>query len=147
MIEILDAAYHIMDEWISRMKLEYLPTGSPDCPLIRIFGIDEAEHETLLEGVCMLASGVETNVNMVDLFGTGLSGNCQLIIKADEHDLGPNGPSANGTFTWSLTPNGWGKVAQLIRPVTKNPGSYQWIGGENVGEVSVLFSYSTTGQW
>ncbi|MCP4360702.1 MAG: hypothetical protein GY796_22060 [Chloroflexi bacterium] len=129
------------------MKVEYLPSGSPDCPLIRIFGTSRPQFGSLQEAANQLATGVKSIISTDELFGTDMLGNCRLILMAGDDDNGPAKTSDQAKFVWSLTREGWAEVANLVGPFADNVSmeSYQWIGGENVGEISVVVSYSAGG--
>ncbi|WP_037316221.1 hypothetical protein [Ruegeria halocynthiae] len=131
------------------MNVEFLASGSPDCPLIRIFGERQIEHKRLFEAACLLSNGVKETITTAELFGAQAFENCHLVMKLGDADSGPVRSSGDGAFIWSLTRNSWSKVAELIKPIAERAevGSYQWIGGENDEEISILISYSSDGQW
>lgn len=131
------------------MKVEFLPSGSIDCPLIRIFGTDPDEHRLFLDAVFQLANRAATSISTDELFDAPCSGNCSLFMNSGEEDRGPVKMAESGAFAWSLTPLGWSEVAELLKhfAAKRTLGSYQWIGGERAGEVSVLISYSDGGWW
>jgi hypothetical protein len=45
-----------------KAKLEYLPDGSPDCPLIRLFEFDQSEAQQLRQLVKLLVAGNRQDV-------------------------------------------------------------------------------------
>ena len=130
------------------MKVEFLSSGSNDCPLIRIFGTNREEVVRLHKAILNLADGTEVSVSTDEIFGMNSSQNCRVVMRLGEADLAPT-KTLDGVFQWVLTCSSWEKVAELLSPFTHDAreGSYQWIGGDNVGEVSMLFSYSESGQW
>ncbi|MEL7345807.1 MAG: hypothetical protein AAFN59_13300 [Pseudomonadota bacterium] len=130
------------------MKVEYLSSGSNDCPLIRIFGTNREEAISLRKAILSLADGTKMSVSTEEIFGLASSQNCRVVMSLGQTDLAPTEPR-DGEFQWVLTVSGWKQVAELLSPFTHNArkGSYQWIGGDNVGEVSILFSFSEGGHW
>ena len=97
----------------------------------------------------MLASGFTTTLNTAELFGKDSIVNCLLIMKVGDGDLGPFGPSDDGAFLWSMEQKGSGRVGELVYPFANEAslGSYQWVGGDEPGQISVLLSYSASGRW
>jgi hypothetical protein len=51
------------------MKVEYLPEGSPDCPLILIYGAEVAPVRTLFETIEALSSSKLKEVSLASLDG------------------------------------------------------------------------------
>jgi quinol monooxygenase YgiN len=51
------------------MKIEFLPSGSPDCPLIRLYGFDRTEATRLREIVNRLASGSQQAISLHEEIG------------------------------------------------------------------------------
>jgi hypothetical protein len=128
------------------MEIEYLSSGSPECPLIRIYGTDQENHKHLFDAVCSLADGTEEITSTDSIFGTGNPINLTLSSKPSDETVEMINESSG---TWTLSCNGWHKVSKLLRPFASRPkhGTYQWLGGGTVGNVSILVSFSSDGRW
>jgi hypothetical protein len=138
------------------MKVEYLPDGSPDCPLIRLFDASIAEFTTLHDDVDELAKGLSTitplhkrdHIQLINL--TGLT----IVASRERGGVQERKP---GEFYWHFSQERWSTVAGLIKPFTAPPTSqfstHQWLCGKeallglNASQISVLISRSPLGQW
>ena len=129
------------------MRLEYLPDGSPDCPLIRLFDFRPDEAGRLGAAVADLAAGRTDRVAVHELPDVTAVDGCELVLRA-----GPRygavvqpGPAA---FDCCSTAATWDNVAGLIEPFAEGRGGYQWRYQwllDLPGEVRVLLASS--GQW
>ena len=125
------------------MKLEYLASGSSDCPLIRLYDFTRVEAAELSSSVMNLANGELREVAVDELpFVTSIEG-CQLAIVAGTWDAGVV-QKPDGSFICRLTPATWDNVAGLIEPFANDATGYQWIVG-TPGEAAILLS--ANGQW
>jgi hypothetical protein len=123
--------------------LEYLPVGSPDCPLLRLFDFTSEEAEQLRATIADLAKNRTARVVVHELPGVTAVDECKLVMAAQGRDqavvcVGPL------SFECGFTTTTWDNVAGLIEPFTTIAGEYQWLAGAP-GEVSLLLSVS--GQW
>ncbi len=125
------------------MKLEYLPSGTPDCPLIRLYDFTRAEAAELCSTVAELASGELGCVAVAELPFITAIGGCQLSFLAGTWDAGVV-QQPDGSYLCRLTPGTWDNVAGLIEPFTSDATGYQWLVGMP-GEVAILLSVN--GQW
>lgn len=125
------------------MRLEYLPDGSPDCPLIRLFDFTPPEAATLGVAVADMVAGRADRVAVHELPGVASVGGCELVLRARGWDQAVVrvGPAA---FECGFTPGTWGNVADLVEPFAAGSNGYQWLAGVP-GEASLLLSVS--GQW
>jgi hypothetical protein len=125
------------------MKLDYLPDGSPDCPLLRLYDFTPLEAGHLLAAVRTLASGGAELVEVHRLAFVDPIGDCRLTLVRNGWDQAALqvGPS---TFECGFTVSTWENVAGLIEPFAQNAFGFQWLAG-TPGEASVLLSAS--GQW
>lgn len=112
------------------MRLEYLPDGSPDCPLIRLFDFASAEAASLGAVVAGLATGQVERVAVHHLPGVTSVGGCELVFRLRGWDqaIVRVGSTASG----------------LIEPFAVGARGYQWLAGVP-GEASLLLSAS--GYW
>ncbi len=125
------------------MRLEYLPDGSPDCPLIRLFDFTPAEAARLGSAVADLAAGRAERVGVHELAGVIAVGGCELVLRVRVWDqaIVRVGPAA---FECGFSATTWGNVVGLIEPLAAEAVGYQWLAGVP-GEASLLLSAS--GQW
>jgi hypothetical protein len=127
------------------VKLEFLESGSPDCPLIRLYGFDTATAVRLMTLFRTLADGSQQHIRLHDQPGVEAVQGCELELRLGNRDCGieQTGPT---TFVCVLTSEGWGEVAELTEPFCEagNVGEhYQWLNED--GKVSLLLS--PTGRW
>ncbi len=125
------------------MKLQFLPDGSPDCPLIRLYDFEAADALRLKELFDCLATGSRTSISLHEQKGIEPVDGCQLILRVGKGDTGivQKGPF---TFECDLTPAGWADVALLIEPFCEaaEANTYQWLNED--GQISLLLSPAGT---
>jgi len=127
------------------MKIEYLPDGSPDCPLIRIYDFRTAELSALQQAFAALASGMLTRADLTALPGTDGVRGCRLVAVAARAGRGVIAVNDKpGTFEWIGTPPYWDDLVAWVEPFLA-PGQrdYQWL--YEAGPIQVLLS--RTGEW
>ncbi len=125
------------------MRLEHLPDGSPDGPLIRLFDFTPAEAARLGAAITALAAGYTERVAIHDLPGAVQVGGCELVLLRRPWDQAvvQVGPSA---FECGFTAGAWDDVAGRVEPFAAGGNGYQWLAGIP-GEASLLLSAS--GEW
>ena len=75
------------------MKLEFLESGSPDCPLIRLYGFDVPAALRLMALFRALADGSQQHIRLHHHLGVeGIQG-CQLDLRLGNRDLESNRPA------------------------------------------------------
>ncbi len=125
------------------MKLQFLPDGSPDCPLIRLYDFEAAAALRLKELFDCLAVGSRTSISLHEQNGIEPVDGCQLNLRVGKRDTGivPKGPF---TFECDLTPEGWADVALLIEPFCEaaKANTYQWLNED--GQIALLLSPAGT---
>lgn len=126
------------------MKLEFLGSGSLDCPLIRLYGFQTTEVVRLKELFDQLANGSRSVVLLDEQTGIESIGGCQLALRVGALDAGivQNG---NLRFECRLTTTGWADVASLAQPLGESSAENKWQWLNRDGDVSLLLS--ETGQW
>jgi len=132
------------------MKVELVTEGSPECPLVRFYSSDPAEFRHFRSLTNSLGGNVERSVELGAAEGFTLLG----LSGARLTNTGNNGMAeeAGGLVRWSLSPDAWQAVAELIDPLCSQTavGSFQWLdeaGGLCSSGVSVLASVSDRGHW
>src|SRR5438046_1049448 len=98
------------------MKLEFLPEGSPDCPLLRLFEFTTDEAECLFRAVTELASGACDRVAVHDLPSVEPVGACRLTLLVRSWDQAVIAKGAPVDFECGFTRGTWDNVAGLIEP-------------------------------
>ena len=125
------------------MRLEFLPSGSTDCPLIRLFEFTPTEAQELREAVADLAAGRVERILVHALPGVEAVNGCELVLcrRAWDQSIAQVGPMS---FECGFTVGTWENVAGLIEPFTIGGDGYQWLAGIP-GEAFMLLSPS--GHW
>jgi hypothetical protein len=125
------------------MKMEFIRSGSPDCPLIRLYEFKTSEAQSLRRIVLQLAKGRTPSVLLHKAEGIEAIDWCQLTLSRGEKDRGTfeTGPME---FAWVLTGGGWLSVSGLIRPFSQiGSRGYQWLSDR--GKIRILISHD--GSW
>jgi hypothetical protein len=126
------------------MKLEYLATGSPDCPLIRLYDFTPEEARQLLASVTALASGAVAQVEVHRLPFVEAVGPSRLALVRHSWDQAVVRRPGPAEFECGFTASTWDNVAGLIEPFAEGAGGFQWLAGVP-GEAALVLT--TTGQW
>ena len=72
----------------ARMKIEFIPDGAVDTPLIRIYDFDQAAVSRLHQVIEALEAGTSDQVFLHELPGMECVGDCRLTLKVGKHDVG-----------------------------------------------------------
>jgi hypothetical protein len=125
------------------VKLEYLPEGSPECPLIRLYDFGQSEAKQLKELVKSLATGDRENVALHNVAWVESVGGCSLNLRRGNRNQGIPQSQTLG-FECVLSSDGWSNVEGLLELFCEsNTTGFQWL--TNGGRVALLISRS--GQW
>jgi hypothetical protein len=135
------------------MKVDFLEGGAPECPLIRIYGTELRAFVELREITRFLGNTPSRSVSLRDQPS-------YLLESMSELKLGNEGNSGvevrNGIGYWQLSRANWHVVSGLIDGLVElSPKrfAYNWLAGPeaqepiNVGDISVLISWSERGEW
>ena len=123
------------------MKLEFLPGGSEDCPLVRLYDFTAAEVDRLFAMVSAIATGESIAIhNMPEVDGVG---ECRLFLRSGSKDRGLLQLSNPAQFECILTSGSWDNTAALIEPFVHGSGGYQWL--VTTGDANLLLS--SDGLW
>ncbi len=98
------------------MRIEYFAKGAIDCPLILIYGDNRTEANVLRQAVIDLADGINTSLAIHNLPGFEAVDQCQVLAVAGLEDIGVRETALSGMFEWTLRPESWVYVADLIKP-------------------------------
>jgi hypothetical protein len=136
------------------MKLEYIETGSVDCPLIRIYG--EESFDSLIAAFCDLSNERLESVVVEDLPNYESINGCHLIISAGIIDDGIRKiSSSNSGFSWVMKRSSWDDLAELAEPFhVFQKHQYQWLAGRearmpnlSASNIALVVSTYPDGQW
>jgi hypothetical protein len=125
------------------MRLEFLPDGSDDCPLIRLYDFDCTGVARLLAALSALASHERESSAVHDLPGVESISECRLFLRTGARDRGVVQLPGPASFECDLTPEGWDNVAGLAEPFLNGNGGYQWL----VTSGDAKWLLSTDGHW
>ena len=124
------------------MRIEYFAKSAIDCPLILIYGDSLMEADVLRQAVNDLADGTNTSLAIHSLPGFEVVDQCQVLTVAGLEDIGVRETSLSSMFEWTLRPESWAYVADLIKPfcapTEEMRTRFQYLDG--TGTVSVLIS-------
>jgi hypothetical protein len=128
------------------MKLEYVPKGASECPLIRLFDFSAEDIKQFREAISRLASGESQRLEVHDLARMESIGNCRLTFFVQNRDQGVVKRSGNdeGSFECGFTMETWDNIEGLVEPFTNGGEGFQWLGGAT-GEAALLISCD--GSW
>ncbi|WP_165246522.1 hypothetical protein [Paludisphaera soli] len=124
------------------MKLEFLPDGSDDCPLVRVFDFRPEEAAGMLTALGALASGERETIAVHEWPGVEAVDGCRLVLRVGPGDRGVIRLRDAG-FECVLSQSGWDQVAGLVEPFSQGGAGYQWL--VRSGDASWLISRS--GLW
>jgi hypothetical protein len=110
------------------MKLEFLASGSPDCPLIRLYDFDVPSATRLRELFQGLSMASLRTVALDTELGVEAIGGCHLRMLLGNRDTGVN-QTAPLNFDFVLTSEGWAEVADLTEPFVERRISMSTING------------------
>lgn len=128
------------------MRLDYIPDGSADSPLIRLFDFTTPEAGQLMSAIADLVEGRREQITVESLGCVESVAGCKLKFQVRFWDQGVLniGPAA---FEYNLTTDAWEEVMSLIEPFANSTATgtgYQWL-DQGPGEARLLLSHS--GEW
>jgi hypothetical protein len=125
------------------VKLEYLPDGSSECPLIRLYEFDQSEARQLRQLVKSMVSGDLQVVALQNEVWVDPVGGCCLSLRRGNRDQGIR-QARTLQFECVPSPDGWSNVEGLIEPFCQSQTfGFQWLTHD--GGIGLLISRS--GQW
>jgi hypothetical protein len=128
------------------MRLEYLASGSPDCPLIRLYDFQPSEAADLLAAINMLASAAAERLEVDQLPYVESVGGCRLVFARQHRDRAIIRCPTPNEFECDFTAATWDNVSGLLEPFAQGSGGFQWLAGVP-GDVALLISASRGGEW
>ncbi len=125
------------------MRLEFLPDGAPERPLIRLYEFERAEVHQLRDLVKALSIGSRDNVPVHKEPGVEAVGSCQLHLRLGTNDQGIR-QTRTGQFECVLSSSTWEKIEGLLQPFCESDtGGFQWLSEH--GDIALLISRD--GEW
>jgi hypothetical protein len=128
------------------MKLDYLTSGSSECPLIRLYDFQPAEATGLLAAINTLVSTAAQRVEVDRLPFVEAAGGCRLVFTRQHWDRAIVSSPNRNEFECGFTAATWDNVAGLVEPFTEGVGGFQWLAGAP-GDAASLISASPRGEW
>ena len=129
------------------MHIEYIPNGSYNCPLIRLFDFEADEARELHNLFARLASGTVSESDLAAQSWMESVGGCRMTLHSAARRRGiVKADSGNATsFACLLTLDDWETVAERTLPFCKprREGSYAWL--DDTSPLSLLLSVN--GSW
>jgi hypothetical protein len=108
------------------MKLEFLATGSPDCPLIRLYDFTQAQARQLHAAFACLATGATERIEVHQLPFVEAVGNCRLTLTRSGRDQAVIQVGRLAEFECRFTAGTWDNVAGLAEPFAEGANGFQW---------------------
>ena len=126
------------------MKIEFLPEGSSDCPLIRLFDFEPSGGKRLVGILSQLASGSLQSVALTEIPDFEPVAGCCLVLRVGEKNHGILA-KGSGSFECIFEPSRWGQVVGLTEPFCSSSArdNFQWL--DETSSISLLIS--PTGRW
>ena len=124
------------------MKIEYLKNGSPDCPLVRIYGENKEEWIQLKSSFSQLTQGHTSEVSIHHLKGFVSIDRCEVTAELGQRDIGIT-ETDNNKFRCILTNDTWDNIEYLLTPFCNGKKGFQWL--DETSNISLLIS--TSGMW
>src|SRR5436305_12457440 len=93
------------------MKLEYLPDGSPDCTLIRLYDFTPVEAQSLHAVLMELAAGSPRRAELHECPWVESVGGCRLTLYVSSWDTAINCKSGPAVIECGFTASTWDNVA------------------------------------
>lgn len=116
-----------MDKKGGPVKLEYLDSGSNDCPLVRLYDLEPQGTSTLVRHFYDLSTRAIDSLESHALSGVAPADDLRLMaVVGKERGLVLLGPGLN--FEMTLSQASWDQVAGLAEPfeVLTSGGRHQW---------------------
>jgi hypothetical protein len=125
------------------MKLEFLPEGSRDCPLIRLYEFSTADICSLRESIRALLDGSRVFVSLHNEPYFEPVASFQVRLKVSDRELGIK-QIQPGLFESLFTRDGWETLADRLDPFCHgNSTGYQWLSDTG----GIAFLISSDGKW
>ena len=125
------------------MRLEFIPEGPADCPLLRLHDYWMDEVEKLHRASLDLADGRIPELALHEQPWIEPVADCRFIWRMNAKDIGVTLPEGNDPFVLAFSDEAWREVADKLLPFVQGSTGHNWL--TNEGEVNVLISWD--GLW
>lgn len=119
-------------------SLEYLPDGSSDCPLIRLYGFETADVVALQSLCIALAEGRLHEAALDAQTWVHAIGDCRLLLRAGDANMGIKASGIQKSFVMVYSREGWLEVSERLTPFIAGTAGFQWL--TNEGDVKLVIS-------
>src|SRR4051812_16976232 len=110
------------------MRIEFLESGAPECPLMRLFDLSADDVEDLVDVFDRLATGATEYSDLTTLPWIASEADCKLLLRRGRKDIGTTRAATPNAFVCELTREGWAIARELAEPLREpKPGMFQWL--------------------
>src|SRR5689334_8746130 len=112
------------------IRIEFIPDGSDDAPLILIWGYDIGATRELFHAIRAIRDGREQQVAIHNLPRFGGVGGVEMFAKMSDTATGVIQRRKDLVFDWQLSDEKWQRVEDLLAPFCNRyaaPGPFQWL--------------------
>jgi hypothetical protein len=120
------------------MKMEFIPDGAIDTPLIRIYDFDQGAVSRLHQAIEALQLGTSDHVLLHELPGMESVSDCRLTLKVGKHDVGVRREGTH--FVCTLSPTGWEDVGWRVAVFRDDPQRGDWQYLVDRSEITLILS-------
>jgi hypothetical protein len=125
------------------VKLKYLRDGSPNCPLVRSYEVDQSEARKLRHLAKSLVAGVRQDVALHNEVWVEPIEGCRVNLRQGTRDQGIC-QARTFPFECVVSPDDWSSVDGLLEPYCASQNSgLQWLTHD--GRIALLISRSGQG--
>jgi len=126
------------------VRIEYLESGSVDCPLLAITAVSSKQLISLHSAFGSLGAGAVDRVLIHELPGTHAEGGVQLVAVLGRSSLGVRKQNRESLFKWIGDTEQWRMVSELVEPLLRNSDGFQWL-EQGRGSISIILA--PAGRW
>lgn len=123
------------------IRIEFIPDGSDDAPLVLIWGYDISGTRELFHAIRAIRDGREQEIAIHKLPRfEGVAG-IEMFARVSDNGGGVTHRRGAAIFDWELSDEKWQRVEDLLAPFCDRyaaPGPFHWL--DNSGKISVIFS-------
>ena len=123
------------------IRIEFIPDGSDDAPLVLIWGYDIPATRELFHAIRAIRDGREQEISFHKLPRFEGVGGIELFAQMSDTGVGITQRPGKAVLDWRLSDEKWQRVEDLLAPFCDRysaPGPFQWLDAS--GTISVIFS-------
>ena len=137
------------------LYVDFMETGAPECPFLRIYGTDQSALQRLQQFFEDLGSGLRSRLDLHDHCSLEFQADLKLSCMVTQGARGVTRLPGTLWFTWSLDQSEWNDLSELIAPLlgSGQTEQYQWLAEPTLTSrdaysgIPVLLSVSNAGVW